>query len=632
MPGSLARAICDAHAVSPRPRALIAGAEVALRPDHVLLEGHAATLALFAFAGLQSPRAPLEALIVADGEARGTAQFESAAEGRARLAAARRAGAWVARPGSGPAHQLHLARFAAPGRMVFACARGAAAAGGAGSLTMPVSEVEAGAVLAGAPVMAFLPPVVAVRLAGTLPPWLDGHDIAAALARRLPGDGARVLEFEGPGVASLAVECRCATARACEAMKRGTSLFPSDDRTRGWLTGLGREPDWKPLATGAGDEAQDTVELDLDVIEPAILDGHGRPRGLEESGTPAVARVVIGADAGLADLLRFAALIAGGAIPPSVEVVVHSGTRAIAHALVQSGAAEVMTAAGARVLPAAASAPGPSALGVTVAHGASCPGEAGARSGVNLQASIPVCAATALAGRLADPRERSGIAAAADAPAIGADEPWLLRPGADGVTGADVVAGLPAGRPLDTTLRGPVLIVVGDRALARRVLPEGDRVWRQRADLAALADHAFGDLDPRFAERARAAGGGFVVAGERFGADARQPHAALVLVALGVRAVIARSFVPESAAALVRHGILPLAFAMPGDAHEIAAGDELEIPGLPEGLEPRKPLVIRDLTRGTQVLARHDLGVRELEMIRAGGLLAALRASGVGGS
>lgn len=630
MRGSLARAIYDAHAVAPRPRTLTAGAEVALRPDHVLLEGHAATLALFAFAALQRPRAPLEALVVADGGAPASAQFESAVERRARIAAARRAGAWVARPGSGPAHQLHVARFAAPGRLVFACARGAATAGGAGSLTLPVSEVEAGAVLAGASVTTPLPPVLAVGLAGTLPAWLDGHDIAVALMTRLAAGMTRILEFEGPGIASLSVACRCVIARSTDAMGLGASLFPSDDRTRGWLAAQGREPDWKPLATGAGDDAHDTVELDLDVIEPGILDGHGRPRGLDEAGAPAIARVVVGADAGLADLLRFAALLEARSIAAGVEVIVHPGTRAIAQSLAQSGAAAVITAAGARLLPPAAPAPGPAPSGVTVTHGVPGTGQGGSPAGIVLQASIPVCSASALAGRLADPREWSGTTLADDPPAIGTDEPWLVRPGAEALPEAgDIPTGLPPPRPLDTTLRGPVLIALGDRALARRVLPEGDRVWRHRADVAALADHAFADLDPGFAARARAAGGGFAVAGEGFGAGARQPHAALVLGTLGVRAVIARSFVPETTAALVRHGILPLAFAMPGDAHEIAAGDELEIPGLPEGLEPRKPLVIRDLTRGTQVLARHDLGARELEMIRAGGLLATMRAPGV---
>ena len=54
-------------------------------------------------------------------------------------------------------------------------------------------------------------------------------------------------------------------------------------------------------------------------------------------------------------------------------------------------------------------------------------------------------------------------------------------------------------------------------------------------------------------------------------------------------------------------------------------GDELELPDLPDALEPRKPVVVRDLTRGTQVLLKHDLTAREIERVRAGGLLGATR-------
>jgi aconitate hydratase len=93
------------------------------------------------------------------------------------------------------------------------------------------------------------------------------------------------------------------------------------------------------------------------------------------------------------------------------------------------------------------------------------------------------------------------------------------------------------------------------------------------------------------------------------------------MVALGVRAVIARSFAPGHRAELIRHGILPLRQATDTDAGEVAVGDELEFPGLSEMLEPNKPLVARDLTRGTQITLHHDLVPREIELIRAGGLM-----------
>jgi hypothetical protein len=63
------------------------------------------------------------------------------------------------------------------------------------------------------------------------------------------------------------------------------------------------------------------------------------------------------------------------------------------------------------------------------------------------------------------------------------------------------------------------------------------------------------------------------------------------------------------------------------DARAIEAGDELEIPGLPESLETGKPLVVRNLTRGTQHTLPHDLDPYAIGLLRAGGLLALARAS-----
>jgi aconitate hydratase len=141
-------------------------------------------------------------------------------------------------------------------------------------------------------------------------------------------------------------------------------------------------------------------------------------------------------------------------------------------------------------------------------------------------------------------------------------------------------------------------------------------------DLGALAHHAFAGLDPAFAERALAHGGGFVVAGRGYGLGNGRAEPALVLAALGVRAVAARSFARAHRDALVRHGVLPLLLASDQEYEGIREGDELEIPGLPEVLETGRPLVVRNLTRGLQLAMSHDLEVREIEVVRAGSSLA----------
>jgi len=98
--------------------------------------------------------------------------------------------------------------------------------------------------------------------------------------------------------------------------------------------------------------------------------------------------------------------------------------------------------------------------------------------------------------------------------------------------------------------------------------------------------------------------------------------AALALAALGVGAVIAQDFAAADRDALAGQGILPLRPAAPGDLARLHAGDELEVPDLPDGLAPWRPLVVRDLTRGHQLLLRHDLDPAAVATVRAGGRIA----------
>jgi aconitate hydratase len=95
----------------------------------------------------------------------------------------------------------------------------------------------------------------------------------------------------------------------------------------------------------------------------------------------------------------------------------------------------------------------------------------------------------------------------------------------------------------------------------------------------------------------------------------------LALLALGVRAVLADSFAPAFRRALIHHGVLPLRFLVDSDRRSIRDGDELEMPGLPEALEPNKPLVARNLTQGAQYTFHHDLSPGDIAVVRAGGLI-----------
>jgi len=132
-------------------------------------------------------------------------------------------------------------------------------------------------------------------------------------------------------------------------------------------------------------------------------------------------------------------------------------------------------------------------------------------------------------------------------------------------------------------------------------------------DIAALAAHCLEDLDPEFARRVQP--GDFVVGGRNFGCGSSREYAPRVLQALGVQAVIARSF-----ARIFFRNAINIGFpAVEAETDGVAAGDRLRL-DLAAG-------TIENVTRGTTVAGRPYPPVM-LAILRDGGLVAHLKKHG----
>ena len=170
------------------------------------------------------------------------------------------------------------------------------------------------------------------------------------------------------------------------------------------------------------------------------------------------------------------------------------------------------------------------------------------------------------------------------------------------------------------SLRAVVWVVVGDDWPAERIVSRSARARRAlREDPVA---GLFPGQDRQWTELVGPESRGVVVAGRHFGGGDVADEAAWALRRAGVAAVIARSIAPECERALVHAGVLALE-AGRRPLHEIAgAGEELEIPSLPEAVEPGHPVGVRNLTRGVQDTLHHGLDAEAVATWRAGGLLA----------
>jgi aconitate hydratase len=311
--------------------------------------------------------------------------------------------------------------------------------------------------------------------------------------------------------------------------------------------------------------------------------------------------------------------LTGRTVAPGLDVSVVPGTSHWAAALAAGGEREVLLGAGIAVLdPFAVAESARGSGGTRLGAGRSAPEARGSEWWL---ANPEVCAASALSGALADPRDAALARARSPRQARGGDA-RPVPPATLQVEQAGPVVTRYAGvmSPPEGALRVVVWVVVGDDWPAERIVSRSARARREVLDdpVAGL----FPGQDRQWTEQTGPEARGVIVAGRDFGSGDVADEAAWALRRAGVAAVIARSFAPEFARALGHAGVLALQ-AGQRPLHEIAGwGEELEIPSLPEAVEPGHPVGVRNLTRGVQDTLHHGLDAEAIAVWRAGGLLA----------
>ena len=117
------------------------------------------------------------------------------------------------------------------------------------------------------------PEVVAIYLTGKPQPWVGPHDIALAICKAVYANGYvknKVMEFVGPGVASMDTDYRNGVDVMTTETTCLTSIWQTDGDTKAWLTEHGRGSDYQELKPGEVAYYDGCVEIDLSAIKPMI--------------------------------------------------------------------------------------------------------------------------------------------------------------------------------------------------------------------------------------------------------------------------------------------------------------------------------------------------------------------------
>ncbi|WP_174403462.1 aconitate hydratase [Desulfovibrio subterraneus] len=633
--------IIAAHLVSGE---MVAGGEIGLRIDQTLTQDATGTMAYLQFEAMGVDRVRTDLSVSYVDHNTLQMGFRNSDDHRFLRTVAQKYGVVFSPPGTGICHQLHLENFAKPGATLVGSDSHTPTAGGIGSLAMGAGGLSVALAMAGEPYFIAMPKVIKVQLEGKLTGWASAKDVILHLLGLLTVKGGvgKVFEYAGPGVATLSVPERAVITNMGAELGATTSLFPSDDKTRQFLAAMGREADWKELVADAGAAYDDVIVIDLSKLEPLAAQPHMPDRvvSVRELAGKKVDQVAIGSctNSSYADMKSVAGLFGAAKVCPETDTLISPGSKQVLKMLAREGLVEPLLDAGARLLecscgPCIGMGGSPVSAGVSVrTFNRNFEGRSGTKDADVYLVSPLTAAMVAIRGEFTDPATWGEAPAVPELPAdVPSIRDLFIFPPADG-SGVEVLRG-PNIVPLEKfdgfgdSVTAQVLLKAGDDITTDHIMPAGAQITALRSNVPAISEHVFSRVDEGFVARAKACDNGIIVAGENYGQGSSREHAALAPRHLGVRAVIAKSLARIHRANLVNFGILPLILEDKADYDRFALGGKVTVP---VAAVTAGGSVEITLEGAGSVAVKNDLTQKELDIIRAGGLLNYVRLSKTG--
>jgi 3-isopropylmalate/(R)-2-methylmalate dehydratase large subunit len=331
---------------------------------------------------------------------------------------AARHGMRVREVGDGISFQILAEELAAPGDLVIGADSHTVTCGALNLFATGVGSSDVAAAMLTGRTWLRVPESIKVVLTGVRPRGVGAKDVALSLVATLGPEGAsyRALEFEGAGLAALTLEDRLVISNMAVEMDAKASIFPVDAQTQAYLAARPARATSPVSADTEAHYAREIV-LDLSAVSPRVALPHAPENvvGIEQAAGTPVQMVFIGTCTGgrVPDFHEALAILeaGGGRIAPGVQLVITPASRDVQLRLLEDGTLRKLAAMGAVI-----TTPG---CGACCGTSGAIPGDGmnvlstanrnfKARMG-NATASIylaspAVCAASALAGRIADPR------------------------------------------------------------------------------------------------------------------------------------------------------------------------------------------------------------------------------------
>jgi 3-isopropylmalate/(R)-2-methylmalate dehydratase large subunit len=331
---------------------------------------------------------------------------------------AQKTGAQVSDVGFGISHQVVAEKWVRPGGVVVGADSHTCTGGALGAFATGVGSTDAAVAIALGKIWFRVPETIRVVVEGGLPLGVFGKDIILHLIGKIGAAGAtyKALEFSGDTIERLEMAGRMTIANMAVEAGAKVGLFPSDEITWEWLNRMGRPQDFKKILPEGDANYEKTVKIDAKELKPTIACPHqvDNTKTIDEIGEVKVDQVYLGTSCNgrLEDLHIAARILKGRTLHPKTRMIVTPGSHLVYKEALKDGTVEGFVEAGALI-----TAPGCGAcVGLhegVLGDGEVClatqprnfKGRMGSPKSFIYLGSPAVAAATAIEGRIADPRK-----------------------------------------------------------------------------------------------------------------------------------------------------------------------------------------------------------------------------------
>ena len=320
--------------------------------------------------------------------------------------------------GNGVCHQIVAEQLANPGDVIVGADSHTVTAGAIGAFATGMGSSDIAVAMSLGKTWFRVPESFKIEVSGTFQSGIGAKDLILHLIGSIGADGAtyKALEFSGPAIAEMPIYQRLTIANMAIEAGAKVGIFPSDGITRDYLRDQGREAGYRAISADADAAYERVIRIDIGSLKPMVAKPH-----VVDNVVPAanlsdikINQAFIGTctNGRLEDFREAAAMLKGKKAAAGVRVLVCPASKKIFSQAIDAGYISTIIEAGGIILP-----PGCAAcLGLhqgVLADGEACistanrnfKGRMGNPEGSIYLASTATATASAITGRITDPRE-----------------------------------------------------------------------------------------------------------------------------------------------------------------------------------------------------------------------------------